>query len=91
MIERLLAGTTRRFTWTNSGATATATLFNLLTGSETMVTCYSTVLDSGNGHYYKDVTMPDTPGFYAYLWQMTVNGNVYKTKGKLRVILEEVD
>jgi hypothetical protein len=49
------------------------------------------MVSSGNGHYYADVTLPDTPGYYVGELVAEINGNPYKRRVKLKATHEEVD
>jgi hypothetical protein len=89
-VETITKGTTRKLTWVSSGVTADSIFVELFSGSETSVASYAGV-DSGDGHYYANVLMPNTPGFYAYRWDVTVSGLPYINGGRFRVSANEVD
>ncbi|HKJ88812.1 MAG TPA: hypothetical protein VKA48_09925 [Gammaproteobacteria bacterium] len=89
-IKRALVGDTVRFTWVNSGTTPGALHLALYDGAETLVSS-QTMASSGNGHYYADVTLPDTPGFYVGETFALVDGKDYKRRVKVRAVLGEVD
>lgn len=64
MTRLFMIGDTVKMTLVHSGTTvgsATAALFN---GSGTLVSC-GAMTASGNGHFYKYMTLPTSPGYYA--------------------------
>jgi hypothetical protein len=74
-VRRVTLGSTFKVTWINSGAVASPITFNIMSGSESLVSSYSGV-DSGNGHYYADVAVR-TPGLYQGRWFATISANTY--------------
>jgi hypothetical protein len=89
-IKEALIGDTVRFTWVDSGTTASNLYAALYDGAETLVSSRS-MTDSGNGHYYADVTLPETPGYYVGELKGTIAGNPYKRRVQVRAVTEEVD
>ncbi len=89
-IERYLVADTRSFTWVSSGATASPISSSIISGSETIVNSMSAV-DSGNGHYFANHTIPNTPGFYVNRWIAVVTANTYKREQCFKAVLGEVD
>jgi hypothetical protein len=65
-----------RATWVSSGATANPIVFNLFSGSETMVNCWAGV-SSGNGFYYADVLV-GSRGLWKGSWFPYVSPNSYR-------------
>jgi len=89
-IKRHLVGDTVRMTWISSGTTPSPIFNHLLTGSETSISSTS-MTDSGNGHFFRDLTLPDTPGFYVSESVATVDSFEYKRRKRFQIILAEVD
>lgn len=89
-MKRALAGTTRKFTWVNSGLTVTTLSAAILDGSDTVVTS-SSMTSSGGGHYYADLTLPSSEGFYVALFSATIGGKPYYNRIPFRTTFEEVD
>lgn len=90
VIRDILSGTTKVSTWVNSGVTPSAISVAVYNSSESLVSS-STMSSSGNGHYYKPITFPETPGFYMLKWKSTIGGDPYIDKMFVRVIRGEVD
>jgi len=89
-IKEYLVGNTIQATWVNSGVTPTAIHVAIYDGDETLVDS-ATMSSSGNGHYYYDHTIPNTPGFYAMYYEATINGNPFRNQDKYKALLEQVD
>ena len=89
MIRRLI-GDTIAITWVNSGVTPTAIGAAIYNGSETLVSSAS-MTSSGNGHYYRLYTLPNTPGYFVAETIATISGNPYKNRIRFKAIRGEVD
>lgn len=75
-VTQVLPGGTFRVSWVSSGATANPIVFNLFSGSETMVNCWAGT-SSGNGFYYADVSI-GTKGLWKGTWFPYVSPNSYR-------------
>jgi hypothetical protein len=78
-LRNVILGGTFRPTWVSSGVTAAPITYNILTGSETLVSSYAGV-SSGGGHYYVDAMIDPaswSPGLYQAKWIATVNANTH--------------
>ena len=89
-MNNILSGTTREFYWINSGVTPDQLVFNLVSGSETLVTSGNFV-SSGNGHYYFLLTAPSVNGFYSAASIASIGGKPYVNKELIKIINSEVD
>lgn len=89
-MKRLQTGTTRQVFWINSDTVPTNMLFNLIDGAETVITS-APMVSSGNGHYYYDMTVPDSEGYYTAQVTCTIGLKPYKNKTPFRAVLEEVN
>ena len=78
-----------RVAWINSGSTPSPITFNILTGSETLVSSYAGV-DSGNGHFYADAVVR-TPGLYKGDWWSVLSANTYRNTEYILAFPNEVD
>jgi len=88
--KKYLIGDTLKFTYINSGTTFSPVNFVLYSGSETVVDTGSCV-DSGNGHWYYNQVMPNTPGYYVGKVTGWVNSYPYPRTVKIRLVTGEVD
>lgn len=89
-MDKFLFGDTKKLTWISSGTTPTLIYSTIFDGNESSVNS-STMTSSGNGHYYANMTLPNTPGFYVretYAW---VNSFPYRNRERFKVIKSEVD
>jgi len=89
-MKKHLIGDTIQITMINSGVTPSVINCSIFTGSETAVETGSMV-SSGNGHYYFDHTIADTPAFYVAETIATINGKPYKNRIRFQATLGEVD
>lgn len=85
-----IVGTTKQFTWINSGTVGATIAVSIWTGSETMVSS-SAMVSSGPGHYYTFSTLPEEPGFYKALFDASVIGYPFKHVIQFRTVLGDVD
>ncbi len=91
-IIEVLIGDTVQITWVNSGVTPSPLIAALYTGSETIVDSGTmTESGTGNGFFFRNVTMPDTPGFYVAETLATIASLPYKRRIKIHAVLGEVD
>lgn len=86
----VIAGTTLKATWVNSGAAPSAIFSTLLDASDTMVSSFAAV-SSGNGFYFALHTVPNSAQWLINEWQATVDGNLYRNRQLIRVRTLEVD
>ena len=89
-MKNVIVGDTIRLTWISSGALPSEIYGAIFDGAETLVSS-STMSSSGNGHYYLDVTLPDTPGYYAAELNAVINSFPYRRKIKIKGVTGEVD
>lgn len=80
-----LAGTTIRFTFVNSGATAAPISSALLTASDTLVSSKQAT-SSGGGFYYADMMIPSSgPLWLVNEWRSFIAPNSYCDRQFVRV------
>ena len=89
-MKEFLIGDTIKATWINSGASPTAVDHTLYSGSETAVSTV-TLTDSGNGHFWGYITLPETPGFYVSETIATISSLPFKRRVRLRAKTGEAD
>lgn len=89
-MKDVIIGDTVKVTWVSSGVTPTTLYAALFSGSETLISSVS-MTSSGNGHYYANITIPDTPGYYASETKAVINGFPYIRKLKMNGVTGEVD
>jgi len=89
-MKRHLIGDTIQVTMVNSGVTPSTINCAVYDGSETLVDSGS-MTSSGNGHYYFDHTVINTPGFYVAQTLAMINSKPYKNRIRFQAILAEVD
>jgi hypothetical protein len=89
-MQRIQAGTTKEFTWISSGVVPVDLHISIYDGSETLVTS-QTLVSSGNGHYYANVTVPSSVGFYNTKFSWTYGGNPYIESLRFKTMFWEVD
>ena len=77
-VHKITLGSTFRVTWVSSGATPSPIVFNIFSGSETMIGSWAGT-SSGNGHYYADVRI-DSKGLWKGSWFAFVSPNSYKSE-----------
>lgn len=83
-----LIGGTIKMTWINSGVTMNPKV-TAFTGSETVVAT-GDMVDSGNGHYYYNFTIPSS-GFYNLVAIGSAGGYPYKRNEKVKGVTGGVD
>lgn len=91
-VPNYLIGDTRRVKWVSSGESPTdiSAAFRSGNSSETVVAS-ATMTDSGNGHYWANLTVPNTPGFYVAETLATISGYPYRRRLRFRAVASEVD
>lgn len=89
-MRQVLIGDTVRITWISSGVSAEPINAAVYDGDEILVDSGS-MTDSGNGHYFYDHTVVNTPGYYVAETTATVGTNPYKRRVKFQAVLEQVD
>lgn len=89
-LKKHLIGDTIQITMVNSGVTPSAIVASVFDGDETVVDSGS-MTNSGNGHYYFDHTVINTPGFYVAQTLSTINSKPYKNRIRFQAVLGETD
>lgn len=97
MIEKVLVGDTREYTWINSGAAPSPINHTLYlrdsnapgSGTEIIVSSKSGV-SSGNGHYFS-LAQVSTPGYYVSEWNATLDSNLYKERIIFQATAKSID
>lgn len=89
-VVEVLAGTTLKATWINSGVTPSAIYSRIMNASETMVSSFAAV-SSGNGQYYGVHTMPGSAQWMINEWNSTIDGYPYINRQLVRVRALETD
>lgn len=88
--ERRLIGDTIQITWVDSGVTPSGITAAIYNGSDTLINS-ETMTSSGNGHYFADYTIPNTPGFYVAETIATINSKPYKNRVFFKAVEEDAD
>jgi len=88
-IKQRIIGDTVRLTWVSSGAVADSIGVAAYDSDETVVGTVAMV-SSGNGHYYGDYTLSNTPGYIVFQTTAWVSSYRYVNRVKLNKVLEEV-
>lgn len=83
-------GSTLRATFVCSGATISGGYSALFDSSETLVSS-SAAVDSGNGHLYADLALPNSAGWLVNKWSAIINANTYTRFSLVDVRNVEVD
>lgn len=89
-VTQLIAGTTVRFRWVNSGVTP-SDIYGYIAAVDETVVDSATMASSGSGHYYYDVTMPTSKGMFVIWANATIDGKPYRNAVNVEVIGFEVD
>lgn len=85
-VVEVIAGTTLRSTWVNSGVTPSQLTSALLSGSETLVSSV-TPISSGDGHYFGPLAIPASgPAWYVNEWRAVIASNTYTDRQLVRVV-----
>jgi len=87
---KIIGGDTIKFTFISSGDTFSPITSMIYTGSETLINS-TPMSSSGNGHYYHNYVIPNTPGYYSQKGIGWVNSLPYIRKNCFKVIKGEVD
>ena len=86
----VVAGSTLRLTWINSGTSPSPIISVLENNSGTMISSRAGVA-SGNGHFYADHSVPSTPGqWYLAWWYATLSTNTYASPQLVHAFRPEV-
>lgn len=88
-IKQRIIGDTIRLTWVSSGAVADQIGVTAYDSDESMVGSMS-MSSSGNGHYYADYTLDNTPGYNVFQTTAWVSSYPYINRTKINKVLEEV-
>ncbi len=83
-------GSTLRTTWVNSGASATQ-IYSALFDKEGVLVSSASQQSSGNGHYYADIALPNTPVNYLNKQGGVIDSNTYVRWQLVNLIAPEVD
>ena len=89
-LKESLIGDTVKVTWVDSGVTPTSIYAALFSGSETLINSVA-MTDSGDGHFFGLITLPDTPGYYVAETLAQIESFPYKRRVKVKAVLGEVD
>ena len=82
-IVEVIAGTTLKATWTNSGVTPSSLSSALLDSNDAVVNTYLAV-SSGNGHYYAVHFVPTSEPWYVNRWIAFIDGTTYQNRQLVR-------
>lgn len=88
-IVEVIAGTTLKATFVNSGVTPGAILSELLDSEDAMVSSFTPV-SSGNGHYFALHVVPTSQPWYVNRWWATIDANTYQYRQLVRAHKLEV-
>lgn len=83
-------GSTLRATFVCSGASISGGYSCLRDGSNALVTSRAAV-DSGNGHLYADLPLPNSAQWMVNEWGVTISANTYRRFALVEVAALEVD
>lgn len=83
-------GSTLRATFVCSGATISNGYSCLRDGSNALVSSRAAV-DSGNGHLYADIPLPNSAQWMVNEWGAVINANTYRRFALVEVEAVEVD
>lgn len=86
----VLAGTTLKAAWVNSGAVPSPICSALFDRDEVLVSSM-TATSSGNGFYYATHLIPNSTAWYVNKWFATINASTYVSAMKVRAVRAEVD
>jgi len=89
-VKDVQAGSTRTVAWVNSGVSPIGLSVSILDGTDTLVSS-SSMVSSGNGHYFQPITFPSSRGFWVVEWNATINSKPYRNRMSVRTVLGEVD
>lgn len=89
-LSRFLVGDTIRVTWINSNVIPSVLFASVYDGNEILVDS-GTMTSSGNGYYFYDHTIVNTPGFYVVETRATIASMLYKRRVKFQASLIQVD
>lgn len=82
-IFELVAGTTFKLTWVNSGVSPTDLSMCLLDKDETVVSSVTPV-SSGNGHYFAPLYLPTSDAWYVARTIAIIDTRTYVNRGLVR-------
>lgn len=86
----VIAGTTLRLTWVNTGTVPTSLQMNILDRDETVVGSVTPV-DSGNGHYYAPLYIPTSHRWYVGRAIAVIDTRTYVNRVLIRTHQLQVD
>lgn len=88
-IVEVIAGTTLRATWVNSGVTPSSLSSALLDPNDAVINTY-VAASSGNGHYFAVHHVPTSYPWYVNRWFAFIEGNTYQNRQLVRAHKLEV-
>jgi hypothetical protein len=83
-------GSTLRTTFVCSGATVSPIHSALYDKNESLVTSVAAT-SSGDGHYFADLSLPNSPQWMVNKWSGVINANTYVRYALVQVQAVEVD
>lgn len=86
----IVAGSTIKLTWINSGVTPSSIACTLRDRNETLINSVAATT-SGNGHYYAVVLHPGSAQWVVNEWVAVINANTYVDRQFGKVVTLEVD
>ena len=89
-LKRFVIGDTIRITWINSGVIPSSINTLVYNGSESLIDS-GAMVDSGNGHYFYDHTIPNSSGFYVVETNAIIASKPYRRRAKYQAALIQVD
>lgn len=78
-VVEMVAGSTIKLTWVNSGVTPSSIQSRLIDGTETIVSTVAGT-SSGNGFYYGLHTIPNSDAWYVNEWFAYIGTNTYVSR-----------
>jgi hypothetical protein len=85
----VIAGSTIKLTWVNSGVTPSSIAATLRDKSESLISSMA-ASSSGDGQYYAIIRHPGSAQWVVNEWIAVINGNTYVNRQFGRVITGEV-
>lgn len=89
-IVDVLAGTTLKAAWVNSGAVPSPIISCVYDRNEALISSVAATA-SGNGFYYAVHPLPNSSAWYVNKWFATINASTYVNAQLVRAIAPEVD
>lgn len=89
-MDSFLVGDTVKVTWINSGVAPDSSVTGALWDDDETAVSSFTLSDSGDGHWYAFIRVPNTPGFYRATSKAAIDSNEYKNSIGFRAIEGEI-